>query len=118
MNPSAIWEETIRSVIVGTHYRGTAAVAAVARLKPGDRVLLVREPTNDVDPQAVAVWHGKMHLGYLPKSAHGQFYPILGDRQELAATVYAEAIMDAKPPILPRIEIAEEPDLLNPPEMK
>jgi hypothetical protein len=85
------------------------------RLKPGDRVLLVREPTNDVDPRAIAVWHGQVHLGYLPRAHQPHFYRILGDRNELAATVCAEAILDAKPPILPKLEIAEEPDLLNPP---
>ena len=35
---------------------------------PGAEVVLVREPTNGFDPNAVQVWIGGQHVGYLPKS--------------------------------------------------
>lgn len=39
----------------------------VARLRPGDRLLLRAEPDNPHDPQAVEVFWGADKLGYVPR---------------------------------------------------
>jgi HIRAN domain len=52
--------------IVATKHCGEGAPAALAALKQGDALSLVREPTNAVDPNAIQVWANGMHIGYLP----------------------------------------------------
>jgi HIRAN domain len=51
--------------IVGMEFR--KAVDIVAALQPGTIVTLVREPTNQYDPNAIAVWVEGKHVGYIPK---------------------------------------------------
>jgi hypothetical protein len=53
--------------IIGTRHYGSLAVAALARLRPGDPVRLVRE-NHPRDGNAIAVFstHGQM-LGYIPR---------------------------------------------------
>lgn len=43
----------------------------MAELKPGTEALLVREPTNQHDPNAVAVYIGGKRIGYIPKKQNG-----------------------------------------------
>lgn len=103
----------MRTVIVGTLYRGPEAVAALARLRPGDRVRLVREPGNRADPDAVAVYRGKFHVGYIPRAAHAELYPLLRDKSELEAVLTAEVIIqDGRIRFGPKIEI-HQGDLLT-----
>lgn len=49
--------------LVGMFYRPPAA-KIVPLLPSGTKVILVREPGNAADPNAVAVW---LHLGYVDK---------------------------------------------------
>lgn len=49
--------------MVGMQYRGTKA--DVAAMKGGEALTLVREPLNDHDASAVAVWRDGKHLAYI-----------------------------------------------------
>jgi hypothetical protein len=60
----------ISTVIVGTVYRGQNAKSAVALMRPGDTVLLEREPQNPHDPLAVACHYLGRHVGYIPRQAN------------------------------------------------
>jgi hypothetical protein len=90
-------------------------VHAVERLKTGDSLRLVREPTNKVDPRAVAVYdHAGQFLGYIPRVAHAQFYPLLGERDEIEAVVSNTAIIEeGRVRWPPKIEIIEAGDLFS-----
>jgi hypothetical protein len=49
--------------IVGMKHRGTEKL--LASLPRHEPLSLVREPTNEHDPNAVKVMHGGTHIGYL-----------------------------------------------------
>jgi hypothetical protein len=51
--------------IVGMNYIKTEEI--VAALKGGEPVTLVREPNNEHDKNAVAVWFDGQRVGYIPK---------------------------------------------------
>ena len=51
--------------IVGIEHTGCEAV--VKALQPGTELLLVREPTNQFDPMAVAVYVDRRRIGYIPR---------------------------------------------------
>jgi hypothetical protein len=97
---------TIRTTIVGTRFRGPKAVAALARLRPGDRLRLVREPENEHDPDAVAVYSGTTHLGYIPRGVNRDVADRIMSADSVAAIVTAEAIVEREEVrFAPRIEI-------------
>jgi hypothetical protein len=52
--------------IVGMNYIKTEDI--VAALEPGTPVTLVREPRNEYDKNAVAVWVAGKRVGYIPKA--------------------------------------------------
>ncbi|MBI2315664.1 MAG: HIRAN domain-containing protein [Betaproteobacteria bacterium] len=73
-------------------FRYHEAKAAFAELRPGDRLDLVREPSNPHDPNAVRVeWRGRK-LGYVP-------------RRENAALAWA---MDRGEPVAARVSRLRE----------
>ena len=49
--------------IVGMKHRGTEKL--VASMNVGEPLILIREPTNQHDPNAVQVWGRHTHLGYV-----------------------------------------------------
>ena len=53
--------------VVGTNHTGDAI--AHDNFGPGQRVLLVREPDNPYDPNAIGVWDAEqtLRLGYIPR---------------------------------------------------
>lgn len=53
--------------IVGTSFRGPAAQNALARLKAGEPLRVVREPNNKYDRWACAVYRFDLHMGYLSR---------------------------------------------------
>jgi hypothetical protein len=83
------------TTIIGTKYRGPNAVAMVGALPRGLRVRLQREPDNEFDGNAIAVYYGTTHLGFLPRIHNIELAPAL-DRgaAESEAEVVAEAIVD------------------------
>lgn len=55
-----------RYSIVGTAFTGTPE-SFIAGLPSGHDVVLIREPNNQFDPLAVAVWASGQKIGYVPK---------------------------------------------------
>lgn len=53
------------SIVGMEHQHSTEIVAA---LQTGTDVILVREPTNPYDPNAIEVWVGNRRVGYIPRS--------------------------------------------------
>jgi hypothetical protein len=86
----------VKTAIVGTKHYGPLAVAALARLRPGDPVRLVREPYNPEDRNAIAVLsiHGQM-LGYIPRERNVAMARTLDhDPKSLVAVIALEAIVE------------------------
>jgi hypothetical protein len=81
--------------IIGTKFRGPNAVAMVGAMPRGLRVRLEREPDNEFDGNAIAVYYGVQHLGYVPRGHAAELARAL-DRgaAETEAEVVAEAIID------------------------
>lgn len=72
--------------ISGEQYDGRQS--AIWRLRPGDHLLLRREPWNAHDPQAVAVstLSGDV-VGYIPRKNAGWVSRLLDDGEQLRASV-------------------------------
>ncbi len=77
------WEDPrIRVVpVAGISYRAEAA--ADASFDPGCRLALVREPDNEHDPDAVAIWNEARSLqaGYVPSAVAPE---LAGDEQAVS----------------------------------
>ena len=60
------WDDPRVRVVAGASYRGDALQDD--GFAPGRRLALVREPENEHDPNAVAVWDAerKLQAGYVP----------------------------------------------------
>lgn len=52
----------------------------VKALQPGTELLLVREPQNPYDPNAIAVWHGNRRLAYLPSKNNRHLAALMDER--------------------------------------
>ena len=62
-----VGENDICFVVRGTYYRDKDAQVAAWKLKTGDEILLIKEPTNQYDPYAVKVCtKSGFHIGYVP----------------------------------------------------
>lgn len=57
--------------IVATNHCTPEAQAHLKTLKPGDALVLVREPANQFDKNAIAVYAGTHKVGYIPKAKNG-----------------------------------------------
>ena len=82
--------------IVGMNYIKTEGV--VAALAVGTAVTLVREPNNEFDKNAVAVWVNGQRVGYIPKktnAALAQFIDQTGSDWE-TPVILAEDGISAK----------------------
>jgi hypothetical protein len=83
----------MKTAIVGSkHYPG--AVAAVARLRKGAALSIVRDGQNPEDSNAVAVYAGPVHLGYVPRSANAELARDIDAGHQFAAVLVDEAIID------------------------
>lgn len=116
--------------IVGADYpnkRGPTRRFAIALCKPGDPIELRREPKNEYDEHAIAVFDERgIQLGYVRSERAAWLAPILDRGGELTAvfqeaTDYGCAIrvaFDGETPALPesRAEPPEEQDFWPDPE--
>jgi hypothetical protein len=68
--PTLLETAEIPTVIVGTRWRGDRAIAAIAAMKPGDTVQLIREAANQHDAYAVACQYRGLQVGYIPRAAN------------------------------------------------
>jgi hypothetical protein len=60
-----------RYSIVGTQFTGVPENFMAAR-QPGEPVVLIREPDNQYDTRAVAVWIDGIRVGYIPKNQNAE----------------------------------------------
>jgi predicted dienelactone hydrolase len=67
LGEDAMREMTIPTVLVGTSFKGAAAIEAIAKMVAGSAVRLTREPENRHDAFAVACHYLGAHVGYIPK---------------------------------------------------
>lgn len=93
------------AAVVGIKHRGPEALAAVRKMKAGDRVRLVREADNTYDGNAVQVWFMAVHIGYVPKVANPKIAAAMD------AGIAPEALVDVSP-ILRNNWIEREPRIL------
>lgn len=70
-----------RYSIVGDKH--AAGGAKLYSLPPGAPVVLVREPTNQYDRNAIMVWVDGAHVGYIPKKQNAELAARI-DREQLA----------------------------------
>ena len=77
------WSDPRRRVIpvAGVSYRAEALPDA--SFDPGRRLLLVREPENEHDPNAVAIWNEErtLQVGYVPRDVAPEVH---GDEQAVS----------------------------------
>jgi hypothetical protein len=86
----------LTTTIVGTKFRGAKAVTLLGTLPKGLRLRLRREPDNEFDSNAIAVYYGDQHLGYVPRTDNAALAQAL-DRDPAAehwAQLVDEAILD------------------------
>jgi hypothetical protein len=94
--------------IVGTNFKGSAAVELIGALKRGTRLELRREPDNRYDRNAVGVYFSGQHLGYVPRSDNRELAFLLDHRPSgsLTAELTLEAVVGSgKVKFPPRIRI-------------
>lgn len=95
---------------VGAKYR-PAGEALVRQLEPRHPVLLIREPTNPKDPNAIAVY---VQIGYVPKAQAAQWasqIDTLTPRFTTAATmIVGRSIELVTPRDEPRLLIEQHSD--------
>lgn len=77
-------EKPNRYSIVGMNFRKSEKF--VAELAPGTKLSLVREPGNKFDKNAVAVWCGDVHVGYVPKTQNVVLAKFIDENGVAAAT--------------------------------
>ena len=97
-----------RIVIVGTKHDGPPAIEALAGLRQGMSVALKREPDNQVDPGAVAVYCGDQRIGFLPRAQYSAVRDALDAGATVSAVMATEAIIqdgDIVPGGLPRLTV-------------
>jgi hypothetical protein len=94
----------IPTVLVGTGFKGTVAIEAVAQMMAGSIVRLAREPENPKDPQAVACHYLGQHVGYIPQRVNPRVAEAL-DRGVLVQCAVRE------PAVIKRNRVVVEPKL-------
>ncbi len=82
------------TVIVGTGFRGSAALRAVEQMRPGDVVRLQREPDNRHDRNAVACYFLGEHVGYIPRLTNPRIAQALDAGEDIDAIVTAATHID------------------------
>ena len=84
--------------IVGTQFTGVSE-NFMQSLKSGQDLLLVREPTNQFDPMAIAVYAGTQRIGYIPKKQNkvlAQFIDQQGRTEKIAQDAALSRTLPAK----------------------
>ena len=74
-------------LVVGMHFRGAHAVAAVGSLVPPVELQLEREPQNPHDEFAIKVMYQDEHIGYIERGQAAFISPRIDDGQPYRAIV-------------------------------
>jgi hypothetical protein len=85
---------TIPTVVVGSNFRRPEARSAVALMKPGDVVLLIREPANPHDKLAVGCHYLGRHVGYIPRQANPEIARAIDRGCKIRCTVREAAVLN------------------------
>ena len=81
----------LRTVIVGNSYRPLDAQQRFFNLETGENLVLVREPENPHDANAIAVYSDDgFHLGYIPRTMNRELADALREGRKFAATFDAD----------------------------
>jgi hypothetical protein len=83
----------IPTVIVGTGFRGPAAKAVVAQMRPGDEIELVRERNTPHDRLAVACHYRGVPVGYVPRQANPAIAEALDAGRDVTCVVREPAVV-------------------------
>jgi len=92
------WLELIRCPVAGLQYHDGADL----KYRPGERLTLRREPTNPYDPNAIAIYRGNIHIGYLPKRYNIPYARLMDEGESLKCHV---SFYDADAPSWERVEV-------------
>ena len=95
----------VQTVIVGTRWRGEAALSALARMKPGDAIRLEREVGNGYDYAAIACHFHGLHVGFIPRQVNA---PIA---QAMDAGAIATAVVEVAANVTRTGYIVKEPKI-------
>lgn len=69
--------------IVGMEHQH--AVEFIGSLEPGVAAVLIREPTNKFDANAVAVWISGRRVGYVPKAQNKVLAPFIDQNGQMSS---------------------------------
>jgi hypothetical protein len=67
----------------GVRYREPEASERISELRPGYELTLEAEPTNKVNPRAIKIMDGDLHLGYVPDPLVDYVASVLGGHVSL-----------------------------------
>ena len=74
-------------LVVGMHFRGSHAVAAVSSFLPPVELQLEREPQNPYDEFAIKVFYDGEHIGYVERGQAAFISPQIDEGQKYRCTV-------------------------------
>lgn len=78
-------DDTIGFRIAGIYYRTREEIERVRQLHEGDKVYLIKEPTNIFDANAIKVMTlDNYHIGYVPRTVNEEVGNIMGGNKRLA----------------------------------
>lgn len=75
--------------MVGASFRPAAAKEVLKQLRPGDKVQLRADPTNEYDSTAVAVDYAHHHIGFIPRDSNSALFAVLMGGAEISAKIIA-----------------------------
>jgi len=76
----------MRTKVVGISYRPGSHDHLLQKAE-GDCLQLVREPENEYDENAIAVYDGEFKLGFIPREDAKQVAPVMDSGAVLEATI-------------------------------
>ncbi len=86
-------QQSMRAALVGTKFRGQAAIDTMLRMREGDAVRLEREPSNRYDANAIQVHFLGMFVGFIAKLANPRIAAAMDRGCDVQATVISGATM-------------------------
>ena len=85
--PGGPKKHNFTTYVAGTSYRKYEAEAC----RPGQKVSLFRDPENPHDPNAVEVWVGSLHIGFIPRDEAEGMAPMM-DSGEWVHKAYVSSL--------------------------
>lgn len=96
----------LRTVIVGTQFRPIEAQKVYNALDAGDEITLEREPDNQYDSNAVAVYAFGVHIGYIPRTMNSELAAALDAGREFTCEYDPEIARL----FIKEVELVDEPE--------